>query len=780
MDVDATIGGLTFQKGQAGAPLTFCGFAPCISDNRIPRTLIVQGTTTFEDLSGGVSDAKGVRLGFSITVITGSNFQLGTTNLPEGVLVGQWSVEDWDATETATPALIQFRGADIRENRGEVWLQGPDAAIRDQDTGENAFRNLTTNNLEFSLADGNVLSTTGDLTNNDDLYLFNFGEGPPTRLTVGGKLINNLNAYLQIQGGGQVTVTGDFDNHGTPPSGGVLLVNSTRTVGDTILNVHGNLNNAAGAALDLSGTPNPVRLIVGKDMSNAGLLDLQGAGSLEVGGTLSVTATGRITMGRDGSPQTFRITAQNIQLAEDARFDPQGIIFSNIVASGVFAPDTSSAGSVTINGSLILMDTAELEMQIGGTTAGEGYDQIQHVTPTPASRSAAVSNASAATVGVVLDGALKVSLINGFAQTITPQDTFSILVSDQTLSGAFNNVASGGRLQTTDGSGNFLVTYAGQNSVVLTQFQSGALPSPTPTATPSATATPNPTATATPGATATPTPTASATPTTSPSPSPTPTSRQLLNIATRLRVEAGENVLIGGLIVSGNVPKKVIIRAIGPSLSDIFDGALADTTLELYRGEMLLADNDNWKDSQQAEIEQTTIPPNHELESAIVYTLDPGSYTAVMSGKAGGTGIGVVEVYDLDQAADSRVANIASRGFVETGEDVMIGGLIVGGDGTEDARILLRAIGPSLRNAGVADALQDPTLELRDANGELLHENDNWQDSQQAEIEATTIPPGDPAESAIVATLPPGNYTAVVRGAGDTSGVGLVEVYNVP
>jgi hypothetical protein len=254
----------------------------------------------------------------------------------------------------------------------------------------------------------------------------------------------------------------------------------------------------------------------------------------------------------------------------------------------------------------------------------------------------------------------------------------------------------------------------------------------------------------------------------------------LVNIATRLNVQTGENVLIGGVIVTGTEPKKVIIRAVGPSLSEVFDGVLSDPALELYEGDTLLASNDNWKDTQQTEIEETTIPPSHDLESAVVYTLAPGSYTAVMSGQDGATGIGVIEAYDLDQGADSRLANIASRGFVEAGDNVMIGGLIVGGSGTENARILLRAIGPSLGKAGVAGALQDPTLELRDANGELLRENDNWQESQQSEIEATTIPPSDPAESAIVAQLPSGNYTAIVRGKNNSTGVGLVEVYSVP
>jgi hypothetical protein len=306
-----------------------------------------------------------------------------------------------------------------------------------------------------------------------------------------------------------------------------------------------------------------------------------------------------------------------------------------------------------------------------------------------------------------------------------------------------------------------------------------AVVAPTPTATPTATPSSTPTPTPVVLPTATPSPSASATPSASPTPRP-PRPRQLLNIATRLRVQTDENVLIGGVIVTGTNPKRVIIRAVGPSLAGVFEGALSDTTLELYQGDTLLAENDNWKDTQQAAVEATTIPPNHELESAIVYTLQPGFYTAVMSGKDRATGIGVIEVYDLDQEASSQLANIASRGFVEAGDSVMIGGLIVGGNGTENARILLRAVGPSLGKAGVDGALQDPTLELRDANGEVLRENDNWQDSQQAEVEATTIPPSDAAESAILASLPAGNYTAIVRGKNDSSGVGVVEVYNVP
>ncbi|MDP9100055.1 MAG: hypothetical protein M3N48_13855 [Verrucomicrobiota bacterium] len=262
-------------------------------------------------------------------------------------------------------------------------------------------------------------------------------------------------------------------------------------------------------------------------------------------------------------------------------------------------------------------------------------------------------------------------------------------------------------------------------------------------------------------------------------------SGQLLNISTRLRVQTGDNVLIGGFIITGTETKKVLIRGIGPSLANFgITNALGDTTLELYQGNTLLASNDNWKirsdgSSQQAEIEATTIPPSNDLESAILRSLAPGSYTAVLRGKNNLTGIGVVESYDLDQTANSKLANIATRGFVDINENVMIGGLIVGGHNGSGARVLVRAIGPSLTAFGVPGALSDPIVELRDGNGSKVAENDNWKNTQQAEIEATALAPTNDMESAILTTLPAGNFTAVVRGSNNTTGVALVEVYNV-
>ena len=267
------------------------------------------------------------------------------------------------------------------------------------------------------------------------------------------------------------------------------------------------------------------------------------------------------------------------------------------------------------------------------------------------------------------------------------------------------------------------------------------------------------------------------------------TSNPLLNIATRMRVLTGNNVLIGGFIITGIEPKKVLIRGIGPSLTGV-GVTLSDPTLELHQGSTTLATNDNWKindqtgQSQEADIRATTIPPTNDLESAILTTLSPGAYTAILAGKNGGTGVGVVEVYDLGQAAISTLANISTRGFVDTGDNVMIGGFIVGNNGGASPTVLVRGIGPSLSNFGVTGALGDPTLELHDGSGTTIATNDNWKvrpdgTSQQAEIDATTIPPTNDLESAMLSTLAPGNYTAIMRGKNNTTGVGLIEVYHL-
>jgi hypothetical protein len=254
---------------------------------------------------------------------------------------------------------------------------------------------------------------------------------------------------------------------------------------------------------------------------------------------------------------------------------------------------------------------------------------------------------------------------------------------------------------------------------------------------------------------------------------------QLLNISTRLKVQTGDNVSIAGFIITGNAAKKVIVRGIGPSLTGL-SPVLADPVIELHGTSSLITSNDNWKDSPNKQaIIDSTIPPTNDLESAIVETLVPANYTAILRGKNETTGIGVVEMYDLDLASDSKLANISTRGFVQTGDDVMIGGFIFG-NGTASEKVIIRAIGPSL--TGIPNVLADPTLELHDSNGTILMSDDNWKDdaNQAAQIMATGIPPQNDFESAIVTTLPPGAYTAIVAGKNGGTGVAVVEVYHLP
>jgi hypothetical protein len=252
--------------------------------------------------------------------------------------------------------------------------------------------------------------------------------------------------------------------------------------------------------------------------------------------------------------------------------------------------------------------------------------------------------------------------------------------------------------------------------------------------------------------------------------------KRLLNISTRLATAFGDDALIGGFIITGNESKQVAIRALGPSLP--VAGQLSDPVVDLYDGTgKLVASNDNWNSDRAATL-ATGLAPADEHEAALVTTLDPGAYTAVVHSAAiNGSGVALVEVYDLTPDANSTLANISTRGRVELKDNVMIGGFILSED--EASSVLLRAIGPSLSSFGITDPLQDPILELHDSNGDLIVSNDNWRSTQQAAIVATGIPPSDDRESAIVATLAPGAYTTIIRGHDGATGVALVEIYNL-
>jgi len=255
---------------------------------------------------------------------------------------------------------------------------------------------------------------------------------------------------------------------------------------------------------------------------------------------------------------------------------------------------------------------------------------------------------------------------------------------------------------------------------------------------------------------------------------------KLANISTRVSAGTGDNRLIGGFIISGTASKKVIVRAMGPSLGNYgVTTALADPTLELHDATgAVIATNDNWADTQQLEVQASGIPPPNELESAIVRTLPPGAYTALVDGKNGGVGTALVEVYDLSPTSKSTLGNISTRGAVGPQSDVMIGGFIISGT-TGTTRVLVRTVAPSLISAGVTDAMPDPTLELRDVNGTLIAANDNWREGPELEIQGSKLAPTNDLESAIITTLPSGAYTAVIHERTGQSGIGLFEVYNL-
>lgn len=258
--------------------------------------------------------------------------------------------------------------------------------------------------------------------------------------------------------------------------------------------------------------------------------------------------------------------------------------------------------------------------------------------------------------------------------------------------------------------------------------------------------------------------------------SPDSTPAGLVNISTRLQSAAGDNALFGGFIITGNASKRVIIRALAPSLG--LPGTLVDPTLTLTNGQGYEVFNNNWRQNEQV-VTDTGIPPAHDLESAIVADLAPGAYTAIVDDVGTRTGIALVEIYDLGTvgggpSANSKLAELSSRGWVRTGDNVMIGGFII----TEKpTRVIIRAIGPTLQPHNIQTPLSDPTLALHDGSGTLIMSNDDWRSDQEQAIIDTGVPPNDDRESAIVTTLSPGNYTAIVRGKNDSTGIALVEVY---
>ncbi len=266
----------------------------------------------------------------------------------------------------------------------------------------------------------------------------------------------------------------------------------------------------------------------------------------------------------------------------------------------------------------------------------------------------------------------------------------------------------------------------------------------------------------------------------SPIPSPTPSApAQLQNISSRLLIQTGNNVGIAGFVIGGSEPKKLLVRGLGPTLTQFnVTGAMPNPTLKLYDGSgSLITTNDNWKSTQEAAITATQLAPPNDVEAAILATLQPGAYTVIQADASGAAGVGLLEVYDLNPLASSRLLNLSTRGLVQTGVQALIAGCSVAADSND---VLVRALGPSLTALGVNNALADPVVTLYDSNANVIAANDNWKDSQQNAVENTGIEPPDDHDAAILARLARGNYTAIVTGKSGSVGIGLAEIYAVP
>jgi hypothetical protein len=777
LNVDATISNLVLN-------------GTCLGNG---HSLTVIGTATLRDSRVSIHSSSTAQAVFSAGLLS---------TFSDGSLTGSYYLSDY--------STLQFGGADVTTlSKASLALVGPNARLVDE-AGKDGLRHLTRIDSGSTLQmNGHPTIVAGPFTN-DGLLVLTAAYDQPGLFTITGPLTNFDTATRTLVNGGyylggnyivgsnyptvvQFPGADIVHNGGTISLSGPLAKITDENGLDALRNFSHNTASGVFSVGDYT---------IPRDFTNDGVLSLGGtftvsgsltnfdlatrtltSGTYQLGGKLvfdgadivhnaaEIYLYGAAKILDQSGNNALRNFAHNLKGGEftinsysmftaAADFANEGVV--NILGSGDIARShfTVPEGHryTQTEGETSLLDanfTGKMEI-LGGsfTTAGNPYFGNPAFLDGDLTIDDALFAARSFTVHGTVHLSAKSRLLTrpeeyganftvdetftagGTLQIAAPQSTpsataiYRVVESSGGIIGTFSNAPHGRRIPTIDGRGSFIVTYT-PNSILLSGFQA------------------------------------------------TPATGQLLNISTRVSVETGDKVLIGGFIIAGTQPKKVMVRAIGPSLSSFFPGVLADPILELRNSSGdLIASNDNWRSNQEAEIIATTIPPSHNLESAIVATLPAqnSAYTAIVRGVNNGTGIGLVEVYDLAQTLDSKPANISTRGFVQTGDNVLIGGLIVLGQ--DPLRIIVRATGPSLP---VPQPLGDPTLSLYDSNGGLIASNDNWHSDQEADIIATGLQPSNNLESAIVATLPAngGSYTAIVRGNKGASGVALVEVYDI-
>ena len=595
------------------------------------------------------------------------------------------------------------------------------------------------------ITDENGLDAFRNMTRNEPLGFFQIGPGAGSHYTVA-KSVTNEGLFPVFDGGTltfaqNLTEVGDLRDP-NDEQGGFMEAHSQSVTTPSRVIVNGVLTNY---------NPSTKTLRHGRynlETANDGIATFQVLGGalfdiVNNDASIILVGPGSAILDKNGANALRNLATNNRFRLISHDFTTLGSLSSGSSGSKFALLGIRGESSMTVAGNLSILGgglersplpgydlneqptNSQLKVLGNLSLASESYSRFEVFGPTAPASVLVTGNAN-------LGGTLELFVIPN--APIASSGTLTLLTANS-ISGAFSNVPSGGRVLAYtptdflfkgqfDGvvAGTFRVTYNG-NKLVIDDFQAH---------------------------------------------------NSLLNLSARVDVQDGENVAITGFILRGMGPKKIIVRGIGPSLSaQHVAGALQNPTLELHdaTGKIIMS-NDNWQDTQKADISATGIAPKDARESAIIATLDPGSYTAVLRGAHNTAGVGLAEVYDLDdQPGKSDLANISTRGRVGTGEDVLIGGLIVGA--MNPANVIVRAIGPSLAANGISHPLEDPTLEIHDASGAKVFANDNWQDNSAsaARIRAAGIPPTDSRESALAVSLHAGNYTAIVRGKNNTQGV---------
>ncbi|CAN5801393.1 hypothetical protein BH20VER1_BH20VER1_30920 [soil metagenome] len=611
--------------------------------------------------------------------------------------------------------LLRFRAADIVRNASFITLSGPMTRIVDE-VDRDALRNFAHNSpIGKFRLADREFTTSGSFTNDGLLEIWN------GTFTVTGSL-TNFDAVSRRLSGGVYEISGGV-------SGGGTMSGLLRFPGADIV------RNAASLTIDYGGS-------VADEHGNDGLRNLAhneaGAlfnliGDFTAAGDFRNEGSVLLLSARGPGGGQFAMTGSHRYLQTAGETDIQSGTFTGMMqidggelsaTSSFFAGPARLIGSLVVDDALLSLGQLAVtgSVQLGASSRFRVARGEHGLWQLPA--------ALAVDGPVTLAGLLEIEDPGDFPAASS--FVFAAIRSSG-RTGTFQNAPHGSRLATTNGRGSFIVSYQG-NDVLIGGYQR------------------------------------------------TPRAAQLLNISTRAQVGSGERVAIAGFIVSGTEPKRVIVRGLGPSL--VLAGSpptLSDPTLALHdsRG-VLITTNDNWQDSQEQEIRTSGVPPEHPSESAIVATLPRGAYTVILRDKnTSSAAQGLVEVYDLAPEGSSKLGNISTRGHVDAG-NVLIGGVIAGGRGEGSAELVVRAIGPGLAPAGVQNPLPDPTLEIRDRNGGLVRENDDFVSPAET---AATIPPGlhplHPKDAATGVVLPPGEYTAIVRGKNNESGVALVEVFDL-